>query len=52
MKLRISREELQARSLFIASPVYGGQPWGQYSDSLDQLKLVMFREGLTFDSLQ
>ncbi len=52
MKLRISREALQARSLFIASPVYGGQPWGLYSDALDQLKLVMLREGLTFDSLQ
>ncbi len=52
MKLRISREELQERSLFIATPVYGGQPWGQYSVALDRLRLLMFREGLTFDSLQ
>lgn len=52
MKLRISREELQARSLFIATPVYGGQPWGPYSAALDQLKLVMLREGLTFEDRQ
>ncbi len=52
MKLRISREELQARSLYIATPVYGGQPWGPYSAALDQLKLVMLREGLTFEDRQ
>lgn len=49
MKLRISREEFQARSLFIASPVYGGKPYGQYTDAVDQLKLLMLREGLQFD---
>src|SRR6266404_2785067 len=52
MKLRISREELQKRSLFLASPVYGGQPWGEYSSSMERLKLVMTREGLTWDDRQ
>ncbi len=52
MKLRITREEMQSRSLYIASPVYGGQPWGAYSAALDQLKLVMLREGLTFEDCQ
>ena len=52
MKLRISREELRARSLFIATPVYGGTPWGPYSAALDQLKLVMLQEGLIFEDRQ
>jgi hypothetical protein len=52
MRLRISREELQKRSLFIVSPVYGGQPWGEYSLSVDRLKLVMSNEGLTWDDRQ
>lgn len=52
MKLRISRDELQKRSLFLATPVYGGQPWGEYSASMERLKLVMTREGLTWDDRQ
>ncbi len=46
MKLRISREELQTRSLFIATPVYGGQPFGHFAESLDQLMLFCQREGI------
>ncbi len=52
MKLRISRQELQKRSLFIATPVYGGQPFGLYSASIDRLKLTMQREELRWDDRQ
>jgi hypothetical protein len=52
VKLRISREELQKRSLFLVTPVYGGQPWGEYSASMERLKLVMTREGLRWDDRQ
>lgn len=47
MKLRISREDLQRRSLFVGTPVYGGQPFGHFANSLNNLMLTMQREGLT-----
>ena len=52
MKIRISREELQKRSLFIATPVYGGMPWGEYSASIDRLKLLLTREEIRWDDRQ
>lgn len=47
MKLRIAREELQKRKLFVATPVYGGQPFGHFATSLQDLMLLMQREGLS-----
>lgn len=47
VRLRISREELQQRSLFVATPVYGGQPFGHFTHSLQQLMMFLQREGLT-----
>lgn len=46
VRLRISRQELQKRSLFVATPVYGGQPFGHFTHSLEQLMLLCQREGI------
>ena len=47
MKLRISQEELQQRKLFIATPMYGGQCYGLYANSLMKLGIVCTQQGLT-----
>lgn len=52
MKLRIAREELQKRSLFVATPIYGGQPFGHFANSLQDLMLLMQREGLSCKTKQ
>lgn len=51
MKLRISREELQVRKLFVATPVYG-QPFGDYSHALGQLRMLMLQERLDLREFQ
>lgn len=45
-KIRITRDELKTRTLFVASPVYGWQPYAAYSRSMEQLKAVMRAESL------
>jgi hypothetical protein len=49
MKVRISREELQARKLYVATPMYGGQCFGFYTNSLLQLKTVMMQNDMRMD---
>ena len=49
MKLTISREDLQKRKLFVASPMYGGQCFGLYTKSLIQLCRVMFKNQLSME---
>src|SRR6266446_6008934 len=51
MKLRISREELQKRSLYIATPIHE-KPEPEYAAALDATKLLLQREGLTWDAKQ
>ncbi len=51
MKLRISREEIQKRSLYIATPIYD-RPELEYSASLDATKQLLTQEGITWDSRQ
>lgn len=52
MNLDISREELHKRSLFLATPIYGGQSWAEYNVSMEKLKLVLLAEGLDWADLQ
>ncbi len=52
MKLNISREELHKRSLFLATPIYGGQPWAEYCVSVEKLKIILNQEGLRWADLQ
>ncbi len=51
MKLRISREEIQTRSLYIATPVYE-KPELEFSASLDATKQLLTQEGINWDSKQ
>ncbi len=44
-KLRISREELQERKLFIAAPMYGGQCFGHYTYAMLEFFTAMASEG-------
>jgi len=44
-KLRISREELQARKLFVAAPMYGGQCFGHYTYAMLHFFTAMVQEG-------
>src|SRR6185503_2162319 len=46
MKQRISREELAARKLFIAAPMYGGQCFGHYVYGLLQTNTALIKAGL------
>src|SRR6185295_12936721 len=46
MKLRVSRQEIQARKLFIAAPMYGGQCFGHYVYGLLQTNTAMLKAGL------
>jgi hypothetical protein len=45
MKLRISKEALQKRSLFIATPIHD-RPEPEFGVCLDEVRLLMQREGL------
>lgn len=47
MKLRIAQEELQKRSLFVASPMYAGACYGLYANSLMKLGITCAQQGLT-----
>ena len=46
MKLRISQEELASRSLFVATPMYGGMCFGFYVTALMKLNTIMTKNGL------
>jgi hypothetical protein len=48
MKLRISQEELQQRTLFVGSPMYGGQCYGLYANALLRLGIMASEQGLKF----
>lgn len=51
MKLRISREELQKRSLYIATPIHD-RPEPEYTASVAATELLLQREGVTWDIKQ
>ncbi len=46
MKLRISQEELQKRSLFVGTPMYGGQCYGLYANGLLSLGITCQQHGI------
>ena len=46
MKLRISQQELQARTLFVGSPMYGGQCYGLYANAMLKLGITCVEQGL------
>ena len=50
MKLEISVEELQKRTLFIATPMYGGMCNFTYTKGLADLTATLVRYGITFNT--
>jgi len=49
VKLRVAREELQQRPLFVATPMFGGQCFGLYQTGMLRLTLVMTQNGLVLE---
>ncbi len=52
MKIELSHEEFRKRSLFLATPIYGGQPYAEHTVSMEKLKLILNAEGLRWADLQ
>ena len=46
MEISISKEELQKKSLFVATPMYGGMNHGLYMKSCLDLQTTMMRYGI------
>jgi hypothetical protein len=46
MEIKISREELQKRKLFLATPMYGGNCAGMYTRSIADLSALCLRYGV------
>lgn len=46
MKIEISSEELRKRSLFVATPMYGGQCHGSFAKSMQELSVLCARYGI------
>lgn len=46
MQIKISREELSKRKLFLATPMYGGQSAGMYTRSIADLSALCLRYGV------
>lgn len=46
MEIKISKEELSKRKLFLATPMYGGQCAGMYSKSVADLSAMCLRYGV------
>ena len=46
MEIKISREELSKRKLFLATPMYGGQAAGMYTRSVADLSALCLRYGV------
>ncbi len=49
MKIQVSPEELKPRSLYIATPMFGGQCFGLYQTGVLSTVAMMLRYGLTVD---
>ena len=47
MEIKISREELSKRSLFVATPMYGGQCHGSFARSMQDLTARCLQYGIT-----
>lgn len=48
MNLSITQAELQARTLYVGTPMYGGQCYGLYSNSMMKLGITAVEQGLKF----
>lgn len=46
MRIQISKEELQKKKLFVATPMYGGQCTGMYMKSCLDLQGLMSKYGV------